>query len=125
MKDNSALVEKSDIHLKTEEFLNTVNQSGRPVSVEWKDDGSLTIERRQWIWDHRDVLTGQIAEVRAMDASPPSISRTPLPSITHHHPHPNRTCASRSAHGSSTVTGKGDPEKVDSLRVTHGALPAF
>jgi hypothetical protein len=23
------------------------------------------------------------------------------------------------------VTGKGDPEKVDSLRVTHGALPAL
>jgi ATP-dependent DNA ligase len=26
----------------------------------------LTNEQRQWIWDHRDVLTGQIAEVRAM-----------------------------------------------------------
>ena len=26
----------------------------------------LTDEQRQWIWDHRDVLTGQIAEVRAM-----------------------------------------------------------
>jgi ATP-dependent DNA ligase len=27
----------------------------------------LTNDQRQWIWDHRDVLTGQIAEVRAMD----------------------------------------------------------
>ena len=26
----------------------------------------LTNDQRQWIWDHRDVLTGQIAEVRAM-----------------------------------------------------------
>jgi hypothetical protein len=26
----------------------------------------LTNEQRQWIWDHREVLTGQIAEVRAM-----------------------------------------------------------
>jgi hypothetical protein len=26
----------------------------------------LTSEQRQWIWDHRDVLSGQIAEVRAM-----------------------------------------------------------
>jgi hypothetical protein len=41
MKDNSALVEKPDIHLKPQEFLKTVSQSGRPVSVEWKDDGSL------------------------------------------------------------------------------------
>jgi hypothetical protein len=41
MKDNSALVEKPDIHLKPEEFLKTVTQSGRPVSVGWKDDGSL------------------------------------------------------------------------------------
>jgi hypothetical protein len=29
----------------------------------------LTIEQRQWIWDDRDVLTGQIAEVRAMDVT--------------------------------------------------------
>jgi hypothetical protein len=41
MKDNSALVEKPDIHLKPQEFLKTVSQSGRPLSVEWKDDGSL------------------------------------------------------------------------------------
>jgi hypothetical protein len=41
MKDNSALVGKPDIHLKPEEFLKTISQSGRPVSVEWKDDGSL------------------------------------------------------------------------------------
>jgi hypothetical protein len=43
MKDNSALVEKPDIHLKPQEFLKTIGQSGRPVSVEWKDDGSLTL----------------------------------------------------------------------------------
>jgi hypothetical protein len=41
MRDNSALVEKPDIHLKPQEFLKTIGQSGRPVSVEWKDDGSL------------------------------------------------------------------------------------
>jgi hypothetical protein len=34
LKDNSVLVAK-------EEFLKTVSQSDRPVSVEWKDDGSL------------------------------------------------------------------------------------
>ena len=42
MKDNSALVEKPDIHLKPQEFLKTLSQSGRPLSVEWKDDGSLS-----------------------------------------------------------------------------------
>jgi hypothetical protein len=26
----------------------------------------LTNEQRQWIWEHRDVLTSQIAEVRAL-----------------------------------------------------------
>jgi hypothetical protein len=41
LKHNSALVEKPDIHLKPPEFLKTISQSGRPVSVEWKDDGSL------------------------------------------------------------------------------------
>ena len=29
----------------------------------------LTDDQRQWIWDHRDVLTGQIAEVRAMNVN--------------------------------------------------------
>ncbi len=41
MKDESVLVAKPDIHLKPPEFLKTICQSGRPVSVEWKDDGSL------------------------------------------------------------------------------------
>ena len=41
MQDNSVLVEKPDIHLKPPEFLKTIRQSDRPVSVEWKDDGSL------------------------------------------------------------------------------------
>jgi hypothetical protein len=41
MKDNSVLVAKPDIHLKPPEFLKTIRQSVRPVSVEWKDDGSL------------------------------------------------------------------------------------
>ena len=41
MKDESVLVAKPDIHLKPQEFLNAISQSGRPVSVEWKDDGSL------------------------------------------------------------------------------------
>ena len=41
MKDESVLVAKPDIHLKPQEFLKTVCQSDRPISVEWKDDGSL------------------------------------------------------------------------------------
>ncbi len=41
IKDESVLVEKPDIHLKPPEFLKTIRQSNRPVSVEWKDDGSL------------------------------------------------------------------------------------
>ena len=40
LKDNSVLVAKPDIHLKPPEFLKTIRQSDRPVSVEWKDDGS-------------------------------------------------------------------------------------
>jgi hypothetical protein len=41
LKDNSVLVAKPDIHLKPPEFLQTLSDSTRPVSVEWKDDGSL------------------------------------------------------------------------------------
>ncbi len=41
MKDESVLVAKPDIHLKPPDFLKTIRQSDRPVSVEWKDDGSL------------------------------------------------------------------------------------
>ncbi|MGB7589766.1 MAG: hypothetical protein WBO19_00825 [Terriglobia bacterium] len=38
-----------------------------PTGVE-SEVGSLqlTTEQRLWIWEHRDVLTGQIAEVRAL-----------------------------------------------------------
>ena len=41
-----------------------------PTGVE-SEIGSfqLTSEQRQWIWDHRQVLTGQIAEVRAMNVN--------------------------------------------------------
>jgi hypothetical protein len=42
LKDNSVLVAKPDIHLKPPEFLKTLRQSDRPVSVEWKDDGALS-----------------------------------------------------------------------------------
>ena len=42
MKDESVLVAKPDIHVKSPEFLKTIRQAGRPVSVEWKDDGSLS-----------------------------------------------------------------------------------
>jgi ATP-dependent DNA ligase len=35
-------VAKPDIHLKPPEFLKTIRQSDRPVSVEWKDDGALS-----------------------------------------------------------------------------------
>ena len=41
MKDESVLVAKPNIHLKPPEFLKTLRQSDRPVSVEWKDDGSM------------------------------------------------------------------------------------
>ncbi len=41
MKDDSVLVAKPDIHLKPPEFLESLRQSDRPISVEWKDDGSL------------------------------------------------------------------------------------
>jgi len=41
LKDNSVPVAKPDIHLKPPEFLKTLSDSARPVSVEWKDDGSL------------------------------------------------------------------------------------
>jgi len=41
LKDNSVRVAKPDIHLKPPEFLKTLSSSTRPVSVEWKDDGSL------------------------------------------------------------------------------------
>ena len=38
-----------------------------PTGVE-SEIGSfqLTNEQRRWIWEHRDLLTGQIAEVRAL-----------------------------------------------------------
>jgi len=41
LKDEAVLVAKPDIHLKPPEFLKTLPDSTRPVSVEWKDDGSL------------------------------------------------------------------------------------
>jgi hypothetical protein len=41
LKDNSVLVAKPDIHLKPPEFLKTLSDPDRPVSIEWKDDGSL------------------------------------------------------------------------------------
>jgi len=123
MKDNSALVEKPDIHLKPQEFLHAIinDPRGLPYSeravVKYKDavdewfkvkvddtldvkvmrcvEGTgkfagspgamaaegptgvesevgsfqLTNEQQQWICDHRDVLTGQIAEVRAMNVN--------------------------------------------------------
>jgi hypothetical protein len=42
LKDNSILVAKPDIHPKPPEFLKTLSDSTRPVSVEWKDDGALS-----------------------------------------------------------------------------------
>jgi hypothetical protein len=41
LKDNSVLVARPDIHLQPSEFFKTLPDSTRPVSVEWKDDGSL------------------------------------------------------------------------------------
>ncbi len=41
-----------------------------PTGVE-SEVGSfqLSNDQRKWIWEHRDVLTGQIAEVRAMNVN--------------------------------------------------------
>jgi DNA ligase-1 len=41
-----------------------------PTGVE-SEVGSfqLTSQQRQWIWNHRDALTGQIAEVRAVNVN--------------------------------------------------------
>ena len=41
IKDESVLVAKPDIHLRPPEFLKALSQSDRPVTIEWKDDGSL------------------------------------------------------------------------------------
>jgi hypothetical protein len=38
-----------------------------PTGMECEIDSfQLANEQRQWIWEHREVLTGQIAEVRAL-----------------------------------------------------------
>jgi hypothetical protein len=43
-----------------------VSSAEPPRDVAPNSSFQLTYEQRQWIWDHRQVLTGQIAEVRAL-----------------------------------------------------------
>jgi ATP-dependent DNA ligase len=75
-----------------------------PTGVE-SEIGSfqLTNEQRQWIWEHREVLTGQIAEVRALTVNESGAIRV----FVRFHP-------SRSEVGllmySETLAG-GDPEE--------------
>ena len=79
----------------------------RPTGVE-SEVGSfqLTNEQRQWIWDHRDVLTGQIAEVRAMTVNESGAIRAGV--VVGFHP-------SRSEQGlllySESLAGSTDPDE--------------
>jgi hypothetical protein len=78
-----------------------------PTGVE-SEIGSLqlTNEQRQWIWDHRDVLTGQIAEVRAMTVNESGAIRAGV--FVRFHP-------SKSEQGllmySESLAGSTDPNK--------------
>jgi DNA ligase-1 len=78
-----------------------------PTGVE-SEIGSfqLTNEQRRWIWDHREVLTGQIAEVRAMNLNDSGAIRAGV--FVRFHP-------SRSEQGlllhSESLAGSTDPDE--------------
>jgi ATP-dependent DNA ligase len=78
-----------------------------PTGVE-SEIGSfqLTNEQRQWIWEHRDVLTGQIAEVRALTVNESGAIRSGV--FVRFHP-------SRSEQGlllySESLAGSTDPDQ--------------
>jgi DNA ligase-1 len=78
-----------------------------PTGVE-SEIGSfqLTNEQRQWVWDHRDVLTGQIAEVRALTVNESGAIRAGV--FVRFHP-------SKSEQGlllySESLVGSTDPEE--------------
>jgi hypothetical protein len=65
----------------------------------------LTNEQRQWIWDHREVLTGQIAEVRAMKVNESGAIRAGVFVRFH----PSRSEAGLLMYSESLVGG--DPEE--------------
>jgi hypothetical protein len=66
----------------------------------------LTNEQRRWIWEHREVLTGQIAEVRALTVNESGAIRAGV--FVRFHP-------SKSEQGllmySAGLTGSMDPDK--------------
>ena len=78
-----------------------------PTGVE-SEIGSfqLTDEQRRWIWEHRQVLTGQIAEVRAMKVNETGAIRAGV--FVRFHP-------SKSEQGlllySESLTGSTDPDE--------------
>jgi len=65
----------------------------------------LTNEQRRWIWEHRDLLTGQIAEVRALTVNESGTIRAGV--FVRFHP-------SKSAQGlllySESLAGSTDPD---------------
>jgi ATP-dependent DNA ligase len=82
-----------------------------PTGVE-SEVGSfqLTNEQRRWIWQHRQVLTGQIAEVRALTVNDSGAIRAGV--FVRFHP-------SRSEQGlllySESVAGSTDPDESRSM----------
>jgi hypothetical protein len=82
-----------------------------PTGVE-SEIGSfhLTNQQRQWIWDHRQALTGQIAEVRAMNVNESGAIRGGA--FVRFHP-------SRSEQGlllySESLAGSTDPDESRSM----------
>jgi hypothetical protein len=82
-----------------------------PTGVE-SEIGSfqLTNEQRRWIWEHRQVLTGQIAEVRALTVNESGAIRAGT--FVRFHP-------SRSEQGlllySESLAGSTDPDKSRSM----------
>jgi ATP-dependent DNA ligase len=82
-----------------------------PTGVE-SEIGSfqLTNEQRRWIWEHRDVLTGQIAEVRALTVNESGAIRAGVFVRFH---------ASKSEQGlllySESLAGSTDPDESRSM----------
>jgi hypothetical protein len=83
-----------------------------PTGVE-SEIGSfqLTNEQRRWIWEHRQVLTSQIAEVRALTVNESGAIRAGV--FVRFHP-------SKSEQGlllySESLAGSTDPDESRSMR---------
>ena len=79
-----------------------------PTGVE-SEIGSfqLTNEQRRWIWEHRDFLTSQIAEVRALTVNESGAIRAGV--FVRFHPN-------KSEHGlllySESLAGSTDPDRT-------------